>query len=143
MAALSAPRKTDSLSGGAIPAFLDLPVAADAVIFAGGMVQCDATGYATAALVDTDLICFGVALASADATGLDDGDLTVRVQSGAFWLNNSSSGDLITIAERGQACYVVNDQTVAKTDGSASRSVAGRVLDATATQVLVMLLPLG
>ena len=35
---------------------------------------------------------------------------------------NSASGDLITAAEVGSDCYIVDDQTVAKTNGSSTRS---------------------
>ena len=40
---------------------------------------------------------------------------------------NSSAGDLITIADIGKACFIVDDQTVAKTDGTGTRSRAGIV----------------
>jgi hypothetical protein len=45
----------------------------------------------------------------------------------AMWFANSASTDLIAQTECGSNCYVVDDQTVAKTSNSNARSVAGRV----------------
>ena len=42
---------------------------------------------------------------------------------------NSTSTDAITLADVGSDCYIVDDQTVAKTNGSGTRSRAGRVFD--------------
>ncbi len=42
---------------------------------------------------------------------------------------NSAAGDLITKADIGAACYIVDDQTVARTNGTNTRSPAG-VVDA-------------
>ena len=40
-------------------------------------------------------------------------------------MGNSTDADAITIADLGNACYLVDDATVAKTNGSSTRSVAG------------------
>jgi len=50
------------------------------------------------------------------------------VQPGIHRWENSAAGDAITKAEIGDRCYIVDDQTVAKTDGSSTRSPAGIVV---------------
>lgn len=51
----------------------------------------------------------------------------IKARTGCFKFNNSSSSDAIAATEIGAACYIVDDNTVAKTDGTASRSRAGIV----------------
>jgi hypothetical protein len=53
----------------------------------------------------------------------------IRCKSGIFKFQNSSAGDLIAATEIGATCFIVDDQTVAKTNGGATRSVAGIVYD--------------
>ena len=55
------------------------------------------------------------------------GAASVEYRIGLFLFANSSAGDLITIADIGKACFIVDDQTVAKTDGTGTRSRAGIV----------------
>lgn len=64
------------------------------------------------------------------------------VRSGIFAFDNSTSSDEITEAEVGDDCYIVDDETVAKTDGSSTRSVAGKVYKVTSTAVFVVINPL-
>lgn len=45
----------------------------------------------------------------------------------ARWYANSASTDLIAAAQIGSDCFLVDDQTVAKTSATSTRSVAGRV----------------
>jgi hypothetical protein len=51
-----------------------------------------------------------------------------------FRWDNSTGNEAVTRAQIGDACYIVDDQTVAKTDGAAgqnpaTRSPAGTVVD--------------
>ncbi|MCY1460857.1 hypothetical protein D9M71_784510 [compost metagenome] len=46
-----------------------------------------------------------------------------------FAFANSAAGDEITRADIGATAYIVDDQTVAKTDGTSTRSVAGTIRD--------------
>jgi hypothetical protein len=62
-----------------------------------------------------------------DSTGLADGILSIRVIQGVFKFANSATTDLLSIVHRGRLCYLVDDQTVAKTNGSGSRIPAGIV----------------
>ena len=50
---------------------------------------------------------------------------------------NSAAADQITAADIGNDCYGVDDQTVAKTNGANTRSVAGKIYDVDAQGVWV------
>lgn len=124
MAALTQDRNTHSKDG----ELFSLPMAASAKVYAGGIVMLNATGYATKGATATGQICAGRAESQVDNSAGADGDLSVTVRSGVFKFVNSASADEITNAEVGDNCYIVDDQTVAKTDGTGTRSVAGKVV---------------
>lgn len=105
------------------------PVAAATKIFAGAIVAITATGYATKGATATTLKAVGIAQASADNSAGADGAIDVKVRRGLHRIANSSAGDLIVRADIGVNCYIVDDQTVAKTNGGATRSVAGLIRD--------------
>ncbi len=112
-------------------------VAASAKIHHGALVCLNATGYATPGATATTLVADGVALAAADNTGGADGAIRVQVEKGTFPFANSAAGDAITIAEIGDIAYIVDDQTVAKTNGTNTRSAAGTIVDVDAQGVWV------
>ncbi|MBB4287792.1 hypothetical protein [Roseospira goensis] len=132
MAALTADRDTPRR---AVTTFTD-PVAAGAVIHAGALVMLDADGYAVPAATATGLTPRGRA-AEAVTGGGADGDVTVRVERGCFRWANSSGADEITRAHIGAAAYAVDDQTVAATDGTGTRSACGTIRDVDAQGVWV------
>lgn len=105
------------------------PVAASAKIYIGALVVLNATKFAKPGYVATGLVADGVAEKFVDNTAGADGDVTVPVRAGCFPFANSASGDLIAQADIGNACYIVDDQTVAKTDASGTRSKAGTIID--------------
>lgn len=131
MAALIAERKTQKLGQDAIPNFpsnLGVPMAASAKCFAGGLVARDASGNAVAASASAALFVLGVAEKTVDnSTGIA-GALLMIPRAGCFLLNNSSAGDLIAASNIGQACYVVDDNTVALTSAGGTRPFAGTVV---------------
>ena len=104
-------------------------VAAAAVIFAGALLMRNAAGYLVTGVTAIGLVGVGRAHDQVDNTTGADGDLTMRFDPGLFRFENSAAADLITIAEIGDLAYVVDDQTVAKTDGTATRSPAGLIED--------------
>lgn len=105
-----------------------LPMADDAIIYAGGIVMQNATGYAVQGATATGQIAAGRAEEAVDNTNGGDGGKNIKVKRGVFKYKNSSSGDAITIAEIGDNCYIVDDETVAKTNGTNTRSVAGVIV---------------
>jgi hypothetical protein len=104
-------------------------VAADAVIFMGALVALNAAGHAVPASTATGLVADGVAEEPVDNTGGAAGDLNVKVRKGIFRFANSAGGDEITIAHIGDTAYIVDDETVALTDGTSTRSAAGTIVD--------------
>lgn len=133
MAALTEARTTPKRDGKTF----SRGVAATKKIFEGSLVCLSATGYATPGAVATTLIADGLALKTVDNTAGADGALTVEVERGTFRFANSAAGDAITRAEIGDDCYIVDDQTVAKTNGGATRSIAGKIADVDAIGVWV------
>ena len=132
MTALAADRNTprrqgDTRQGG---------LAASVVVFAGAIVMRNASGFLTKGATAVSLV--GVGRAEERKTGgASAGDETLKYRPGVFQYANSGSSDAITIAEIGDLCFVVDDQTVAKTDGSAARSPAGFIEDVDAQGVWV------
>ncbi|HEX5276496.1 MAG TPA: hypothetical protein VFW42_02380 [Fluviicoccus sp.] len=113
------------------------PVKADEVIPSGVMVALLA-GVAVNAEADTDLVVVGMSTYPVDNTGGSDGDVRVNVsKQGLRRFFNSAAADAITVQEIGSACYVVDNQTVAKTSATNSRPVAGTIADVDADGVWV------
>lgn len=125
MTALTKDRNTPKREGGVF----NLAMAAGVKIFAGSIVMLNATGFATPGATATGQICAGRAAEQVDNSAGVDGDQSLDVEPGVFKFANSAAADEITAAEIGDNCYIVDDQTVAKTDGTGTRSVAGKVVD--------------
>ncbi len=107
---------------------LQLVVAASAVIFAGSIVCVNADGFAVEGDTDPDLIYMGRAEQAVNNTGGADGDVSVLVRTdGAFQFENSAT-DPVTQASIGMPCWVEDNQTVAATSGTGTRSVCGHVV---------------
>lgn len=133
MVALAKDRNTPARDGDTF----DFGVAAGVKIFAGALVALNATGFATPGAVATTLISIGRAEEQVDNTGGADGAVTVKIRKGVFRFLNSAAGDEIVATDIGADCFIVDDQTVAKTNGTATRSVAGKVVDLDAQGVWV------
>lgn len=133
MTALSADRNTPLRDG----KMLSLPVEGGKKIYAGAIVVLNAAGYAEPATTATGKTAIGRAEAQVDNTAGADGDVSITVHKGVFRYANSAAGDAIARTEIGDTCYLVDDQTVAKTDGAGTRSAAGTVVDVDAQGVWV------
>lgn len=135
MTAATQPRNTIATTGGTVTR----DVAANVRIFAGTLV-CLAAGYATPGGTGVALVADGRAEESVDNTGGAAGATRVLVKKGIFRFSNSAGADAITRTEIGKAVFVLDDQTVARTDGSGTRAAAGRVFDVDAQGVWVTFL---
>lgn len=113
------------------------PVAATTKIYGGSLVCINSSGYATKGAVSTTLKCLGIADAQADNSAGAAGDIKVKVKRGTFKFANSTSTDQITLADVGASAYIVDDQTVAKTNGGSTRSIAGTIRDVEADGVWI------
>lgn len=125
---------------------LKLPLAA-VKCWQGGMACIDTTAgtYVTNGKASTTLVRIGIFEETVDNSGGAAGDLSATVKLDreriGIWFANSAAGDAITAAQRFQDCYIVDDQTVAKTDATGTRSVAGKVLDVDATKGVLVEAP--
>ena len=102
-------------------------VAASTTLFPGAMVMLNATGFLIEGQTATGLIGVGRAEEHADNASGADGAITADYKPGVYRWANSAGADEITDADRGKLCYAVDDQTVALTDGTGTRSPAGTV----------------
>ena len=132
MAVLTEDRKTQMRDG----ELMSMQVAAGVKIFAGALVARDASGYATPGATATGVLGVGRAEGLADNTSGSDGDVSVAVRKGVFCFGNDGT-DTVDVSHIGSNCYIVDDQTVASNDGTATRSVAGVVFDIDADGVWV------
>lgn len=123
MAALTSDRNTKRRDGRQ----LSLPMAASTTIYGGSIVCVNASGYAVPGSTSTGLKAVGIAQGSARNSGAAGAERVSVEKTVACFAN--SSADAITRANLGADCYIVDDQTVAKTSGSDTRSVAGKVFD--------------
>ena len=105
------------------------PVAATTRIFAGSLMCLNAAGFAVPGATSTTLKARGRAEEQVDNRDGAAGDLRIESRRGVFPFDNSAAADEITRADIGNECYIVDDHTVAKTDGTDTRSVAGTIRD--------------
>ena len=101
------------------------PVGAGAVIHHGTIVAA-AAGNAVAGAAIAAQVTLGISDGAVDNTGGAAGAKKVAVKKGTFLLINSVA-DPITAADIEADCYVVDNDTVAKTHAGNTRPRAGRV----------------
>ena len=112
-------------------------VAANAVIYAGALVVANSNGYAAPGSLATTHTYLGRAEESVDNTGGANGAKTVRVRRRKAFLFRNHGADPVTQASLGKLCYIVDDETVAATDGTNTRSAAGTVIGVDSSGVWV------
>jgi hypothetical protein len=113
------------------------PVAASTRIFAGSLVCLNAAGNAVPGSLSATLKARGVAQEQVDNRDGAAGALRIESRRGLFQFANSASTDEITRADIDNTAYIVDDQTVAKTSATDTRSVAGIIRDVDAGGVWV------
>lgn len=133
MVALTAPRNTPAALGDVRSA----PLPANGKIWQGSIVQLTAAGFAASATATAANVTIGRADETVDNAGGANGAKRIKVRRGVFRFANSAAADLIALTEVGKDCYVVDDQTVAKTNNAGARPVAGKVFDVDAQGVWV------
>lgn len=112
------------------------PMTANAEIYAG-TIALTRSGYAVPAHTPqaTD-ICWGLynglkngspAVSTPITAGTTNGDTVIGIDTGTFYLTSGSNSDALTQADVGATVYVIDEVTVGKTDGGASRPVAGKL----------------
>jgi len=127
---------------GLFPARATLAIAALVLIFKGAMVAADAAGRAVPAGTAGAVRILGKSSATYDnRTGSELGGAAgatdVEVECGVHGWANSGGADAITAVHVGRACFAVDDQTVALTDGGGTRLFAGVVSEVRGSKVYV------
>lgn len=111
------------------------PMAANTRIWKGALSCLDASGNAVPGSTSTTLKARGVCFGGTDSVGQANnlggaaGAVLADIRPGTYAFKNSASADLIARADIGNTCYIVDDETVAKTNGSSTRSVAGKIIN--------------
>lgn len=118
-----------------------IAVAAATVCYAGGIACLTSGGTVQPGGVTGSLVALGVFDARADNSAGSAGDIKAEVRTGVFRFANSASGEALAVADIGKECFIVDDQTVAKT-GAGGRIVAGIVRDVDAQGVWVEFSPI-
>lgn len=114
------------------------PVAASTLIWAGTIACLNASGLLVAGSTSATLRCVGVAPKRIDNAAGGASAISGEVEAGVFGpFNNSASADAIALADVGTTCFIVDNDTVAKTSNSNARSAAGTVWDVTPQGVWV------
>lgn len=121
MVALTSDRNTPQAAGNGRTGLL----AATQAVFAGSILMRNAAGHLLKGA--TAVGSFGVGRAEERLTSTTAGVTAITYAPGIFRFANSAAGDLIATADIGTVCYIVDDQTVAKTNGTNTRSPAGVV----------------
>lgn len=105
------------------------PVAGATRIFAGSIVCLNAAGNAVPGSTSATLKVRGRAEEHVDNRDGAAGALRVESRRGVFAFANSAGADEITRAHIDGQAYIVDDQTVALTSATNTRSVAGVIRD--------------
>lgn len=137
MAALTAPRDTQEKAHSYMMAD-QRGVATGVTIYAGAIVVRNAAGYLAPATTATTIAPMGVAQETVTNAGAN-GAVTCKFRQGLFRFNNSSAGDLLAISDIGADSYLVDDNTVAKTSATNTRTRAGKVFDVDSLGVWVLI----
>lgn len=135
MAATTKARLTKRLGQDVAP--YDFWIAGNTKVNMGAIACLNASGLLVPGATATGLKAVGRARATYDNTGGSAQAFKCAVESGIFHYFNSAAADLIAVADIGADAYIVDDQTVAKTDGTGTRSVAGKIIDVDTTGVWV------
>lgn len=122
MAALTQDRNTPWRAG---DEYVD-PVAASTTIYAGALVVLDASGNAAPGSTATGLTARGVAQDQVDNGSGAAGDEVIETEAGEHRFDNDGT-DTCVRTDIGGTAYIVDDHTVANTDGTSTRSSAGTI----------------
>jgi hypothetical protein len=107
---------------------VQLPVKAGVQIFVGSLVV-QKGGLIMPGHAAPGLHCLGRAERAVDNTRGQDGDVCVLIKSGVAFKFDNAIGDEVDLSHVGGTCFIVDDATVALTDGAGTRSAAGKIVD--------------
>lgn len=94
-------------------------------VYQGGTACFDSsTGLVAKAFISTTLTPIGVFTEDQNTASGGTVHVTLFKEVTAYWRANDGT---VVAADVGKDCYILDDQTVAKTSNSSTRSVAGRI----------------
>jgi hypothetical protein len=135
MSALSQDRVTAARSG----SFISLPIAAGTTCYGGGIAVAKSDGTVRPAIIDSDApTCKAVGRFQSHCTS--SANVTAIIEPGIFLWNNSTT-DPVDAASFGAICYAIDDQTVAKTSNTSTRTPVGVVVGVESIGVWVFTKP--
>jgi hypothetical protein len=138
MSALSQERNTPQYGVEVLPQLTNYPVKAGALLFQGGIAVLNG-GWADKGQVATGLVALGRIEKTIDNSTGANGTQNVPVRQGVFKFGNSAAADAIALVNVGSDCFLVDDQTVALTNGGGTRSRAGKIINVEPDGVWVLL----
>lgn len=140
MTALTTYRDTKRMGDDVHPTIYSYPIADNVKIFKGSMVGINAAGQAIPASTSAVKVV-GIAEASIDNTILGHvaAMFDVPVRAGTFKLVNGAGVDALTVADLGNPCYALDDQTLNRTSANGTRPYAGIVKKVEASGVYVQI----
>lgn len=105
---------------------IPVPLAALALVLQGTFAVVDANGYAVASadVGGADQTCVGIWDNSTENLGVN-GDVVACARRKQQFLVRNSATDPVTQADLGAVVYIEDNQTIAKTDGTSTRSAGG------------------
>ena len=105
---------------------MPIPLATLALVLQGTFAVVDANGYAVASanVGGADQNCVGIWDNSAENIGAN-GDVVACARRKQQFLVHNSATDPVTQADLGAAVFIEDNQTIAKTDGTGTRSLGG------------------
>jgi hypothetical protein len=121
-------RNTQQMGGGPVIEVLELPVEANVLVESGNLAVANAAGFVVHGSTALNLRVIGRIEATVNNVGGAQGARRARILRGVFKWANSAAGDQIVQADLLNDCFIVNSTTVAKTNGTNTRSRAGRVV---------------
>lgn len=114
--------------------YSEVPMKGATTILQGALVV-TASNLAVPGKTATALTAIGIARQTV-VNGGGDGEASIPIKRGTFKFFNLAADEIPAGAE-GKDCYVVDDQTVAMTDGTGTRSKAGKIIQVEADGVFV------
>lgn len=112
----------------------EAPVKGATTIFQGALVVTE-SGLAIPGKTAVGLIVLGIAVTTVQNAGADGAKKVLTKRTTVKLFNHGA--DAILPGDVGKDCFIVDDQTVAKTNGTNTRSVAGKIIAVEADGVFV------
>lgn len=103
------------------------PAALSITFYEGSIVMSNAGGYVTVGATATGQFVRGICTTS-KVSPASNGAVEVGWEEGDFELESGTAADALTVANIGDTVYIIDDNTVGATDGTGTRSAAGKLV---------------